>query len=262
MMKITRRQLRKIIGEAMHNEPKVGSKYELIKRTATRPGSYSPYRQAQVVGIGRGPLGKTVKVKSLVDRSASLFDIPIQAFRGQFKLIKEAIDPNADQQEAAYAVIYTAGYLDSSDRELGQLINKNPKLGEQGDKWIPLDDTFGNVHSVMIGGSSQIKRNNPELDLSEELSVLQEGQDAGREDFQESIYKYIEQVDILVNRQTPMGMSAAEGLRVFGIEGGGVLMADTAVADARDLIALMDNDNVLSWLDEVETMKQYGELKR
>ncbi len=58
-----------------------------------------------------------------------------------------------------------------------------------------------------------------------------------------------------------MGMSAAEGLGVFGGEGGGVSFKDTAAGDARALIALMDNDNVLSWLDEVESMKQYGELK-
>ena len=177
------------------------------------------------------------------------------------KLVKEALDPNANQQEAAYAVIYTAGYLDASDRELGQLINKNPKLGNQGDKWVPLDDAFGNVHSVLIGGASSIKRENPELDLSEENSILQEGQAAGQADFRESIYKYIEQVEVLVNRQTPMGMSAAEGLRAFGIEGGGVLMGDTAAGDARDLIALMNDDNVLSWLDEVETMGRYGELQ-
>jgi len=176
------------------------------------------------------------------------------------RIIKEALDGTPDQQEAAYAVIYTAGYLDASDRELGQLINNNPKLGEQGEKWVPLDDAFGNVHSVLIGGASSIKRENPELDLSEENSILQEGQAAGQADFRESIYKYIEQVEDLVTAQTPMGMSAADGLRVFGVEGGGVLMGDTAASDARALIALMDDDNVLSWLDEVDTMRRYGEL--
>ena len=177
------------------------------------------------------------------------------------RIIKEALEGSADQQEAAYAVIYTAGYLDSSDAGLGRLLRKNPKLGEMGEKWIPLDDALSNVHSVLIGGSSLIKRQNPELDLSEEASILQEGQAAGRADFHESIYKYVEQVDVLVNRQTPMGMSAADGLRVFGVEGGGVLMGDTAAGDARALIALMDDDNLLSWLDEVESMKHYGELK-
>ena len=178
------------------------------------------------------------------------------------RIIKEALDGSGNQQEAAYAVIYTAGYLDASDRELGQLINKNPKLGNQGDKWIPLDDAFGNVHSVMIAAARMIKNENPHIQLPEEESILREGQAAGVADFRESIYKYIEQVEILVTRQTPIGMSAAEGLRVFGIEAGGVLMADTAVGDVRGLIALMNDDNVLSWLDEVDAMKQYGELRR
>lgn len=175
------------------------------------------------------------------------------------RLIKEVLDGNSDPQEAAYAVIYTAGYLDSSDAGLGDLLRKNPKLGEQGDKWIPLDDALSNVHSIMIAGASTIKRENPELDLSEETSVLQEGQAAGQADFQESIFKYIEQVESLITGETPMGMSAADGLGVFGLEAGGALMTYTAVADAKALIALMDDDNVLSWLDEVEAMKKYGE---
>ena len=179
--------------------------------------------------------------------------------RQLIRIIREALDGSADQQEAAYAVIYTAGYLDASDAGLGRLLRKNPKLGEQGEKWIPLDDALSNVHSALIAGSSLIKRQNPDLDLSEEAAILREGQAAGQADFQESIFKYIEQVESLITEQTPMGMSAADGLGVFGVEAGGVLMTYTAVADTKALIALMDDDNVLSWLDEVEAMKKYGE---
>jgi len=177
------------------------------------------------------------------------------------KIISEAIDSSPDQQEAAYAVIYTAGYLDASDEGISEILRKNKKLSNQVTAWVPLDEAFGNVHSVLIGGASSIKRQNPELDLSEESSILREGQAAGQADFRESVYKYIEQVESLVTAATPMGMSAAEGLKVFGVEGGGVLMSDTAVADVRGLIALMDDDKVLSWIDEVETMREYGELK-
>ena len=166
------------------------------------------------------------------------------------------------KQEAAYAVIYTTGYLDASDAGLGRLLRQNPKLGEMGENWIPLDDALSDVHVSLITGARSIKRENPELDLSEENSVLREGQAAGQADFNESIYKYVEQIESLVNRQTPMGMSAAEGLRVFGIATlkPGLSMADTAINEVRHLISLMDDDNVLSWLDEVEAMKQYGEL--
>ena len=102
-----------------------------------------------------------------------------------------------------------------------------------------------------------IKRENPHIQLPEEESILKEGQDAGRADFNESIYKYIEQVESLFNRETPMGMSAVEGLRVFGLKtlAPGVTMADTATNDVRGLISLMDDDNVLRWVDEVEGLK-------
>jgi len=169
------------------------------------------------------------------------------------KIIKEALDGNADQQEAAYAVAYTNGYLSASDADFGEALRKNPQLAEEGDAWVPLDAALGNIHSVMVTGMSSIKRENPRIQLPEEGSIFQEGQAAGQADFRESIYKYIEQVEALVNRQTPMGMSAAEGLGVFGIEGGGVLYKDTAAEDARALIALMDDDNVLGWLDRLES---------
>ena len=169
------------------------------------------------------------------------------------RIIKEALDPNADQQEAAYAVAYTSGYLAASDADFGEILRKNKNLSYQVGAWQPLDDALGNIHSVMASGISSIKRENPKLQLPEEDSIFQEGQAAGQADFRESAYKYIEQVDILVTRQTPMGMSAAAGLGVFGIEGGGVLFKDTAISDARALIALMDNDDVLGWLDRLES---------
>jgi len=169
------------------------------------------------------------------------------------RIIKEAIDGSADQQEAAYAVAYTSGYLAASDADFGEALRKNPRLAEEGDAWAPLDDALSNIHSVMITGLSAIKRENTQLNLPEENSIFQEGQAAGQADFRESTYKYIEQIDVLVTRQTPMGMSAAEGLGVFGIEGGGVLYKDTATSDARALIALMDNDDVLGWLDRLES---------
>ena len=86
-MKITRRQLRKIIREAIDNEPQIGDRYSLVRQT-NRPGTYSPYRQAEVVGFSRGPLGKTVVVKSLSDPSASEFRIPLPAFKKQFRKVR------------------------------------------------------------------------------------------------------------------------------------------------------------------------------
>ena len=168
-------------------------------------------------------------------------------------IIKEALDSSQDQQEAAYAVAYTSGYLAASDADFGEVLRKNKNLSYEAEAWQPLDDALGNIHSVMVTGLQSIKSENPRLSLPEERSIFQEGQAAGQADWRESVYKYIEQVDVLVTRQTPIGMSAAEGLDVFGIEGGGVSYKDTATSDARALIALMDNDDVLSWLDRLES---------
>tara|TARA_B100001248_G_C27217173_1_gene378584 strand:- start:105 stop:665 length:561 start_codon:yes stop_codon:yes gene_type:complete len=177
------------------------------------------------------------------------------------RIVKEAIDPNADQQEAAYAVAYTSGYLAASDADFGEILRKNGDLSYQVGAWEPLDNALGNIHAVMVTGLQSIKRENTRLSLPEERSIFQEGQAAGQEDFRENVYKYIEQVNNLVTSQTPIGMSAAKGLDVFGIEGGGVSYKDTAISDARALISLMDNDDVLGWLDRLESMKQDGKLK-
>ena len=189
-------------------------------------------------------------------------DIKMKITRKQLRrIIKEAIDPNADQLEAAYAVAYAEGYVQGFEEQFSLTLNRNPKLGNQGEKWMPLSDEIGNLQAVLVATNTDIKRQNPDLDLEEEFNVLMEAADAAKLDFESSIYKCVEQIDILINRQTPMGMSAAEGLDVFGIEAGGVSYKDTTVGDARALVALMDNDNLLSWLDELESMRQYGELK-
>ena len=47
------------------------------------------------------------------------------------RIIKEAIDPNADQEEAAYAVAYTSGYLSASDADFGEILRKNKNLSSK-----------------------------------------------------------------------------------------------------------------------------------
>jgi len=76
--------IRRIVAEAIDNEPQIGDRYSMV-RPPRSAGSYAPYRQAEVVGFKRGPLGKEVIVKSLSDRSASEFGIPLPAFKKQFR---------------------------------------------------------------------------------------------------------------------------------------------------------------------------------
>ena len=52
------------------------------------------------------------------------------------RIIKEALDPNADQLEAAYAVAYAEGYVQGFEEQFSLTLNRNPKLGNQGEKWM------------------------------------------------------------------------------------------------------------------------------
>ena len=48
--------------------------------------------------------------------------------------------------------------------------------------------------------------------LPETDSITKEAEQAAEADFRDNIYTCVEQMDILINRQTPVGMSAAEAL--------------------------------------------------
>ena len=96
--------------------------------------------------------------------------------------------------------------------------------------------------------------------LPEENSIVKEAKQAAQDDFRDNIYTGVEQIDILMNRQTPVGMSAVEALGVFDAEGGGVPFKDTAISDARALTALMDDDSVLAMLDKLVELMEDGKL--
>ena len=181
------------------------------------------------------------------------------------QIIKEAMRPIGSatttpaeidtQQEAAYAAIYALGYLKGYKAGLAQVKNNDLELyylgfAKANGPGHQLVRALKNVHETLVGGVSGITRDGS--GLPEYQSILQEGKSVGELDFMESPYKYIEQVEILVDSHTPMGMSAVEAFEAFGVEGGGSLMADLAAADARDLTALLDDDNITSWLDQVD----------
>ena len=178
------------------------------------------------------------------------------------QIIAEALEGDPNQQEAAYAVIYTEGYVQQFTEIFSKTLNSNQELARtKAENWIPLSDALGDIGATLVAGVRDIKTQNPDLDLSEESNVAAEGADAAKFDFASDIFKCIEQIDALVNQQTPMGMSAAEGLGVFGHEAGGASYQNTASSDAAALVSLLDNDDVLIFLDEVENMRAYGELR-
>ena len=169
------------------------------------------------------------------------------------RIIKEALDQNADQEEAAYAIIYAEAYVTKFNQYFGNAVHDRKFMTTQTmPPAILMMDATDNLEAIL---AAQMRGINRELgSLPEENSITKEAEQAAEADFRENIYTCVEQMDILINRQTPVGMSAAEALGVFGEEGGGVPFKDTAVSDMRAITALMDNVEVLSMLDSLVEM--------
>lgn len=183
------------------------------------------------------------------------------------QIIKEALDASPDQEEAAYAIIYAEAYVAKFNEYFGHAVHDNKFMTPQTmPPSILVMEAIDNLEAILAAGLRGFKRANPMGDthgermnpilsnLPEENSVMKEAEQAAQNDFRDSVYTCVEQIDILVNRQTPMGMSAAEALDIFGEEGGGIPFRDTVVSDARALTALMDDDNVLAMLDKLVEM--------
>ena len=187
------------------------------------------------------------------------------------RIIKEAIDPNVDQEEAAYAIIYAEAYVSKFNQYFGNAVHDRKFMTTQTmPPAILMMDAIDNLEAILAAQIRDFKRamiaghyterSEPDhplnvgpvlSDLSEENSIKKEAEQAAEDDFRDNLYTCVEQIDILINRQTPVGMSAVEALGVFGAEGGGVPFKDTAASDARAITALMDNDKVLTMLDQL-----------
>lgn len=102
-MKITRKQLRKIIRESVKSiveasprpnprfkakpgEPQVGQVWSM-KKKPTRPGTFTFHSRVTVLGYRGGPLGKEIIVKSLTHPNirTAIDAMPLVSFLGGFR---------------------------------------------------------------------------------------------------------------------------------------------------------------------------------
>ena len=77
------------------------------------------------------------------------------------RIIKEAIDPNADQEEAAYAIIYAEAYV-SKFTEICNLALYDPKIHSL-KMWQPsikVEDALDNLEAILAAGIRDLKRGN------------------------------------------------------------------------------------------------------
>ena len=102
-MKITRRQLRKIIRESVKSiaeayprpnprfkarpgEPRPGQVWSR-KKMPTKPGSFTYHGKVEVLGYRGGPRGKEIIVKSLThpNKRQAIIDMPLVSFLGTYQ---------------------------------------------------------------------------------------------------------------------------------------------------------------------------------
>ena len=174
------------------------------------------------------------------------------------RIIREAaLNQQIDEQaqEAFYALTYVNGYMTGFSDKLWNTAQRVENFDEHRYAINTLDDKLGGVWSLMSAGMNDALRANPHLKTPERDGIRQEGQSQAEADFMEDVYRCIEKIDTLVNAATPIGMSAAEALGFFGGQGGGIAYRDTVESDVRRVLALMDNDSILSFLDYLENEK-------
>ena len=93
------------------------------------------------------------------------------------------------------------------------------------------------------------------LDTPERDSIEREGKDNAELDFGDSIYKGIEEMNKLVNQQTPVGMSVSNALAHFGGSQtrDGRDISNVPVAQKLQVITdMMNDDEILEVMDELE----------
>ena len=86
------------------------------------------------------------------------------------------------------------------------------------------------------------------LDTPERDSIEREGKDNAELDFGDSIYKGIEEMNKLVNQQTPVGMSVNNALAHFG----GRIRSELVPQKLQVIVDMMNDDEILEVMDELE----------
>ena len=100
-----------------------------------------------------------------------------------------------------------------------------------------------------------------DYDYRETDSITQEAEDDMNEDFEKGAYKGIEEIERLINVQTPIGPSAVDAMNRYAssktpslsvqFQSGGVLSPQKVTTATQQLIGLMRDDDVLDFLDNL-----------
>ena len=183
------------------------------------------------------------------------------------KIIKEAMDQESNDPkdlEAHYAITYAQVYLvmyttrvsrEGFDRSVDRYAGERQSPG--------YTKTMQALNTLMkaLGGVKGESQKYIDYDYRQTDSISQEAEDDMNEDFEKDVYKGIEEIERLINVQTPIGPSAVDAMNHYASSktpslsvqfgSGGVFSPQEVITPLQQLIGLMRDEDVLSFLDNL-----------
>ena len=181
------------------------------------------------------------------------------------RIIKEAVEASDKDKEAAFAIIYTSDYIQAymervynAFYQYRDFFNKTQEqrkqVSEYQARFLTFVDALEKLTNAIMDPIFTLDSELDGLDTPERDSIEREGKDTAELDFGESVYKGIEEINKLVNEQTPIGMSVNAALAHFPTE-----MLNAAGFNANHfnrklqaVLDMMNNDDILEVMDRLE----------
>ena len=174
------------------------------------------------------------------------------------RIIKEADEYAAirdEAKEAVFAIMYLTEYVQVYMEDLYNaiydtiavnMVQKAPIISP-----IKTLTKLTNILTAVVIEMSNMEKEFPALMSSDEADgIVGEAEDTARFDFQESVYKPIEEINRFITQGTPIGMSVLDAVRNYQLQLDNKVGPIQATLD--ELMALMNDDQVLATLDQLD----------
>ena len=182
-------------------------------------------------------------------------------------IIKEAMDQDSKDPkdlEAHYAITYAQVYLVMYKFKLDSEGFDRTVDRSAGERQSPGYTKIMQALNTLIKALGEVKgetQKHVDYSFAETDSIDQEAEDDMNEDFEKDVYKGIEEIERLINDQTPIGPSAVDAINQYALSktpsisvqfgSGGVFSPQKIITPTQQLIGLMRDDDVLSFLDNL-----------
>ena len=183
------------------------------------------------------------------------------------RVIKEAMDQESNDPkdlEAHYAITYAQVYLvmytsrlsrEGFDRSVDRYAGERQSPG-----YTKIMQALNTLIKA-LGGVKGETQKHIDYDYTETDSITQEAEDDMNEDFEKDVYEGIEEIERLINDQTPIGPSVVDAINQYASSktpslsvqfgSGGVFSPQEVITPLQQLIGLMRDDDVLDFLDNL-----------